>query len=110
MPWFRLEDSFHQHPKVVQAGNAATGLWIRCATHSAQYLTDGAVSEEVAHTYGKSREIDKLLTVGLWIRNGNGFLIPDYLEYNPSAAEVRKERAEARERQRIAREKKTRSQ
>jgi hypothetical protein len=43
MPWFRLEDSFHNHPKVHQAGNAAIGLWVRCGTYSAQYLTDGHV-------------------------------------------------------------------
>ena len=105
MPWFRLEDSFHHHPKVMRAGNAATGLWVRCATYSAQYLTDGAVSDEVAHTYGNNREIDKLLAAHLWVQNGSGFVIPDYLEYNPSAADVRKERAMARERQRRAREK-----
>ena len=99
MPWFRLEDSFHLHPKVTAAGNAATGLWVRCATYSAQYLTDGAVTDEVAHSYGNKREIDRLVGTGMWIRNGSGFLIPDYLEYNPSAAQVRKDRELARERQ-----------
>lgn len=104
MPWFRLEESFHHHPKVRRAGNAATGLWVRCATYSAQYLTDGVVPTEVVHEYGRSREIDALMTSGLWVRNGDGFLIPDYLDYNPSAEQVRADRARARERQRKVRE------
>lgn len=99
MPWFRLEDNFHLHPKVRKAGNAATGLWVRCGTYSSQYLTDGRVSAEVAHDYGRPREIDKLLESRLWIENGDGFLMPDYLEYNPSAEQVHADRAAARERQ-----------
>ena len=39
------------------------------------------------------------MDTGLWVRNGSGFYIPDYLEYNPSAAQVRKDRELARERQ-----------
>lgn len=99
MPWFRLEDSFHHHPKVLQAGNAATGLWVRCGTYAAQYLTDGAITAKVAHDYGRQREIDALLDAQLWVEKDDGFVIPDYLEYNPSAEQVRIERARARDRQ-----------
>jgi hypothetical protein len=104
MPWFRLEDSFHLHPKVRKAGNAATGLWVRCGTYSSQYLTDGHVPAEVAHDYGRTREIEALLAARLWVENGDGFLMPDYLEYNPSAEQVRADRVAARERQQRARE------
>lgn len=104
MPWFRLEDSFHHHPKVVRAGNAATGLWVRCGTYSAQYLTDGVIPDDIAHAYGRPREIQTLLDTGLWVENGTGFLIPDYLDFNPSKAQVEIDRAMARERQRRARE------
>ena len=94
MPWFRLDDGFHNHPKVRSAGNAATGLWVRCATYSAQYMTDGHVAADTALGYGTRREIDRLVAAGLWLPNGTGFLIPDYLEYNHSAAEIRARRAE----------------
>ena len=104
MPWFRLEDSFYNHPKVTRAGNAATGLWVRCGTYSAQYLTDGVIPAEVAHTFGRAAEIDKLLRTRLWVETKEGFLMPDYLEYNPSADQVRADRAAARDRQRRARE------
>jgi hypothetical protein len=99
MPWFRLEDSFHNHPKVHQAGNAAIGLWVRCGTYSAQYLTDGHVPTDLARRYGRTREIDALRDAHLWVDNGDGFLIPDYLEYNPSKKQVLADRAAARERQ-----------
>lgn len=99
MPWFRLEDSFHSHPKVVEAGNAATGLWVRCGTYSASYLTDGYVPGDLARTVGRAGEIDKLLAARLWIVKEDGFVMPDYLDYNPSREQVLAERAAARDRQ-----------
>jgi hypothetical protein len=104
MPWFRLEDSFYNHPKVTRAGNAPAGLWVRLGTYSAQYLTDGHIPADIAHQFGKPREIETLLACRLWVENGDGFLMPDYLDYNPSAEQVRRDRAAARERQRRARE------
>ena len=85
MPWFRLDDGFHHHPKVRHAGNCAVGLWVRCATYSAQYLTDGHIDTDVANSTATDREIDRLTAAHLWIPDDNGFLIPDYLDYNPSA-------------------------
>ncbi len=100
MPWFRLEDTFGGHPKVDQAGNAATGLWVRCATYSAQYLLDGHIPADVARRYGKPREINALLNAGLWIQNGDGgYVIPDYLEFNPSRQQVLAKREADRQRQ-----------
>ena len=61
MSWFKLDDTFGAHPKVIHAGNAATGLWVRCATYSAQYLLDGHIPYDVARRYGKPSEIQTLL-------------------------------------------------
>lgn len=99
MPWFRLEDSFYNHPKVNRAGNAAIGLWVRCGTYSAQYLTDGRIPEDIARLYGRTRDIEALIAARMWEPNGDGFLIPDYLQYNPSKKQVLEERAAARQRQ-----------
>lgn len=99
MAWFKLDDHFGNHPKVNKAGNAATGLWVRCATYCAEYLTDGHIPPEVARSYGKPREINALLDAGLWIQNGDGgYVIPDYLEFNPSRAQVEADRDAARQR------------
>lgn len=104
MPWFKLDDSFHQHPKVVVAGNAAVGLWIRCATYSAQYLTDGYIPNHIVHSYGKAREVGSLVDVHLWVPTDGGMLIPDYLDYNPSKADVDLARKRDAERKRRGRE------
>ena len=100
MPWFRVEDSFHQHPKVIAAGNPAIGLWVRCGTYSSQYLTDGQVPTHIATAYGKPREITALVRAHLWIETDTGFLMPDYLEYNPSAADIKQRRKVDAERKR----------
>ena len=100
MPWFRLDEGFHQHPKVLKAGNAAVGLWIRCGTWSAQYLTDGFIPANIAATYGRPREIEQLIAAHLWQRHEGGFLMPDYLDYNPSAEEIRQRRKADLERKR----------
>ena len=100
MAWFRLEDSFHHHPKVMRAGNAAVGLWVRCGTYSSQYLTDGFIPDEIIATYGRTREIQAAVTSRLWIPTEGGMLIPDYLDYNPSAEQVKQRRKEDAERKR----------
>lgn len=109
MPWFKIDDGFHCHPKVLAAGNAALGLWTRLGAYCSDQLTDGFVPESIAKTYGKRGEIDRLLAVNL-LENGEhsdygpGYWLHDYLDFNPSADKVREERAAAAERQRRARE------
>ena len=100
MTWFRLDDTFGNHPKVHQAGNAAVGLWVRCGTYSAAYLLDGRVPNKVVTEYGTTAEIDACTDAGLWVRNGTGFVIPDYLDFNPSKEQVLADRAAMAERQR----------
>jgi hypothetical protein len=99
MPWFRLDDSFHSHPKVIQAGNEAIGLYVRCGTYAAEHLTDGFVSKEIVALYGDENLAAALIKVKLWHRARGGWTIHDYLDYNPSAQAVDKERAAKAERQ-----------
>jgi hypothetical protein len=112
MPWFRMDDKFHGHPKVIAAGNEAIGLWARCGTYAAEHSTDGFISEEIAVLYGAcdtgSRRnpgtgkpetlAETLVRTRLWRRVRGGWKMPDFLDYNPSREEVvdkRKVRAEA---------------
>ena len=89
MAWFKLDDRFGNHPKVVKAGNSAVGLWVRCGTYSAEHLTDGHIPADVARMYGTRKEIQALLTAGLWATNGDGgYVMPDYLDFNPSKEET----------------------
>ena len=118
MPWFRLDDSFHSHPKVIAAGNEATGLYVRCGTYAAEHLTDGFIPEDIAVLYGASDTGSRrnpgtgkpetlgetLVRTRLWRRARGGWRMPDYLDYNPSKEAVDKERKAAAERQRRRRE------
>jgi hypothetical protein len=103
MPWFRLEESFYFHPKVMAAGNAATGLWVRCATWSAQHLTDGRIPVATVRTMGSRAEMNACSRAGLWVQVDDEVIIPNWLEYQPSALEVKIRRERDAERKRIER-------
>jgi hypothetical protein len=104
MPWFRLDDSFDSHPKVIAAGNEAVGLYVRCGTYCARHLTDGYIPEHIALLYGSPALAETLVRTKLWRRARGGWRMRDYLDYNPSAQTVDNERAAKTERQRRWRE------
>ena len=52
MPWFKVDDNLAFHHKVVAAGNAAMGLWVRAGAMCAQQLTDGFVPDHMVNTLG----------------------------------------------------------
>jgi hypothetical protein len=104
MSWLKVDDGFHSHPKVMRAGTAAAGLWVRCGSYVAQHLTDGFVPREVANTYGTRSLIKALVDNSLWIPTDGGWLMHDYAERNPSREQVEADRAAAADRQRRARE------
>lgn len=110
MVWFRVDDCFHCHPKVLEAGNEAAGLWVRCGAYCAQHLTDGVVPRQIVLLYGSAALAEVLVTVGLWISVDDGYQMNDYLLYNRSKAEVMTERSQAAERQRESRERKAAKQ
>src|SRR4051812_28233572 len=94
MTWYALDDQGAFHAKVLDAGNEAYGAWCRAGQWCSQQLTDGRFSRAVAVTIGPWRLWKKLIAVGLCEDMGNGELqIHDFLDYNPSAEEVRAERA-----------------
>jgi hypothetical protein len=104
MPWFRLDDSFHAHPKVLRAGNAAVGLWVRGGTYCARYGTDGLVPmEAVQDLAGHRREVELLVGSRLWVPADDGYLMPDFLQYNVSKAEDEQRRKNDAERKRVER-------
>lgn len=105
MPWFKVDDTFAYHTKVVRAGNAAIGLWVRAGSWAMQQLTDGFVPRDVARTLGTAKEAQRLIDVGLWVEMDGGYLFHQWDEpgRQPSRAQVETERQAARDRQRRAR-------
>lgn len=114
MAWSRIDDSLHSHPKIMLVGNAATGLFVRLISYAGQHLTDGFVPAHVARAYGTPRLLKSLCDANLLTRvdsksdqtsethphlQGPGFVIHDYLDYNPSREQVLAERAKNAARQ-----------
>lgn len=112
MPWFRIDDKAHSHPKILRAGNAALGLWLRCGSYAAQHLTDGIVPGIIAELYGTKPQAAKLVKAGLWHEHGHDcpdcpnpapgdYAFHDFLEdgRNTSRARHEAERKKARDRQ-----------
>ncbi|MFF7234428.1 mucin-2 [Streptomyces sioyaensis] len=118
MTWFKVDDTAHANPKMLRAGNAALGLWVRAGAYAAQHLTEGTVPGVVAQLYGTAPQARKLVAAGLWHAHGHtcpapkckqpapgDYYIHDFLIYNPTRAKVEDERARSAERQQRAREK-----
>lgn len=105
MPWFRVDDGFHGHPKVDMLSPAAVGIWTLCGSWSSRYLTDGRVfTRTVAKFGGTDAEVQQLVHSGLWIDNGDGsYQFKDWDDYQPVKADVEAERESARERMRKVR-------
>lgn len=97
MTWFKIDDNFSMHAKVVIAGNAAIGLWARCGAWSAQQLQDGLIPVEIANMLGRKSEIDSLVRAGLFEPVDGGFQMHDWDKYQPAASEVRSLRAKRAE-------------
>lgn len=112
MSWARLDDQAHSHPKVRRAlarEPASIALWTIGLSWAANYETDGAVPAFVVEALPsevRERAIEALLDTRLWTRNGDGFEIHDYLDFNPSHAQLEKDRRANRRRQRAYRNRK----
>jgi len=92
MTWFRIDDGFHSHPKVLRAGNTALGLWTRCGAWSSHYLTDGFIPVTIAQSFGSRADASALVTAGLWVKTDGGYRMHDFHDHNPTADEVREKR------------------
>lgn len=92
MAWFRVEDSFATHPKVLVAGTRAIGLWTLAGTWSAAHLTEGHIPATVVALFGRPTDAQALVTAGLWDEADGGYRFHDWLHYQPTAAEVREAR------------------
>lgn len=96
MTWARLDDNFHAHPRTLQAGLEANGLFCRALSYCAHYLTDGFIPAEWAEAQGGRRPVTKLIDAGLIEQIEGGYIVRGYLERNPSREKVEAERRRER--------------
>jgi hypothetical protein len=95
MTWFKIDDSFYDHPKVFDAPDCAVALWTRAGTWSARNLTDGFVPAGLPARLCDDPDtaIKELVRRGLWKRTNGGFRFHDWNEYQPAAEAVKELRA-----------------
>lgn len=98
MTWVKLDDKFWGHPKVITVGNEAAGAFARMLSYCGDHLTDGLIPRDTATFIARPKVLSTLEEYGFVHRNGVGYVIPDYLDFNPSreqVEEVQAARAEA---------------
>lgn len=105
MVWFKIDDGFWSHPKVLELSDAAVALWTRAGSYCAGHLTDGEVKKSTLRVLAADHDAAvELVLAGLWDETANGWHFHDWAEYQPTREEVMKERAAATERKRVSRE------
>ena len=116
MTWVRLDEEFPDHPKVVTAGPLAGWLHVCALAYCNRHLTDGFVPRaQVGRLVNWTGILDvderdagcdvndvpdvdpyalaeRLVSLGIWERRQGGFAIHDFLEYQPSRAEIEAQR------------------
>lgn len=99
MPWFKVDDKIHSHPKARRAGLAAMGLWALAGSHCMDYLTDGVVESWFVESWPDGQHLAaRLVDVGLWDTHPDGWVFHDWGEYQPTRAKVIAEREATKER------------
>jgi hypothetical protein len=102
MPWFNVDDSFYDHPKVWDAPDCAVALWCRAGSWSAKSRKDGFVPAGMpARLCGDAETaVRELLDRGLWERTRGGYKFHDWPHWNLTKEQIDGRRAAAAERQR----------
>ena len=98
MTWFRVDDGFAFHPKVVAAviaagGNSALGLWVRAGAWCSAQLTDGFIPDAmIVALNGSPADAEALASALLWTRCEAGWRFHDWEVCNPTRAGVQDRR------------------
>lgn len=104
MAWFKVDDKFHSHPKVIGLPLRALGLWVKAGAWCSDQLTDGRVPRAALVVLGGTpADAGQLVTAGLWVVDGTGWRFHDWHEMNPRRSDVEARRAEDAQRKADAR-------
>lgn len=107
MAWARMDDGFHDHPKVGGLTLGAVGLWTLCFTWCNRHLGADDLPPGFVPTHqpkrfgGTTRQVAELVAAGLWETTDGGWVFHDFEDYLPesrrpsSMADVSAARSEA---------------
>lgn len=89
MTWFKVDDGFWCHPKVLGVSAGAIRLWVLAGSWCAQHCTDGVVPASLLRTLRvRSAYATELVEVGLWDLHQTGYAFHDWTDYNPTREAV----------------------
>ncbi|MCJ1709274.1 HNH endonuclease [Microbacterium sp. VKM Ac-2923] len=104
MPWFKIDDGFWSHPKVLELSDAAITLWVRAGSYCAGHLTDGALTRATLRLLSAvPDDATELVAVGLWDVTPTGWEFHDWADYQPTREQVLAQRAGDNRRQELSR-------
>ena len=98
--WFKVDDRFWSHPKVLQCSDSAIALWIKAGSYCAEHLTDGFVADSARNLLGfqNTSAADELVSAKLWKKISGGYQFHNWEEFQPSSKAVKEKRAADRQR------------
>lgn len=94
-----MDDGMDSHAKIEGLSDRAYRLHMAGLHHCARNLTDGLLSEATirglkARLKASHKHVHELVSADLWVSYpGHGFIVKNYLDYNPTKAEVEEKRA-----------------
>lgn len=107
----RLDDRILDNPKILQAGPSGLLLYLGGIIYCTRHFTDGKIPGERIPDLAPLPQDDdpddlaeRLCTIGLWHKNGSGYYVHDWHEWNPSVSLLRTRREQNIERIRKYRE------
>jgi hypothetical protein len=116
MSYSRFALGFSRSRKITRLSDAAYRLWSSAIDYTREQLTDGFLDEKDLQVIPRGSSgawkvsvVAELVNAGLWIRNGGGWQIREFLDWQDSAAQVKVQRDKARERMRAVRANKSRT-
>lgn len=113
MPWFKVDDSFYDHPKWrsidARIKPHAVMAWVFAGAYSARHLTNGRVSKQQVRALlacskkAADRTIDALCVAGLWSEDATSIQFRNWEQYQPTRQTVETEREKGRQRRAASR-------
>jgi hypothetical protein len=92
--WLRIDAAMPSHPKILGLSDRAYRAWMTGLCYCRLQSTDGflpaiAVKQQVAPRRGGAIA-GELVDAGLWEPNGDGYMVHDWLDYQPQADAIRR--------------------
>lgn len=96
MPWARFDDDYPNHRKIRPLSDAAFRLHTSAICWCNKNLTDGIITPAdlpyVSDVKNPAKAVPQLVAQKLWEPTGNGWIVHDYHQFNPTAEYVLAER------------------